>query len=161
MAMTPFFGGRNNRNGGSIWDPFSSLHSSIFDPLEPFSVFDRSIFGRDFAGGMAGAKVDWVETPEAHVFKADIPGMNKEEVKVEVVDGRTLSISGERSQEKMEEKDAWRCVERSHGKFSRKFSLPENAKVEDVSAKVDNGVLTVTVPKTKSDPPRVRSIEIA
>lgn len=87
--------------------------------------------------------------------------MNKEEVKVEVVDDRTLSISGERSKEKVEEKDAWRCVERSHGKFSRRFRLPENAKVEEVSAKVEKGVLTVTVPKAKSDPRKVRSIEVA
>jgi HSP20 family protein len=163
MAMTPFFG-RNNQSG-SIWDPFSAFNGSIFDPTDALSVFDRPFFGRDFgdalAGGITNTRVDWVETPEAHVFKADIPGMNKEEVKVEVVDGRTLSISGERSQEETKERDNWRCVERSHGKFMRQFGLPENAKVDQVNAKVENGVLTVTVPKDKTEAPKVRSIDIA
>lgn len=158
MAMTPFFG-RNNRSG-TIWDPFSPFQSSIFDPTQPFSIFDRPFFGRDF-DGVAGTRVDWVETPEAHIFKADIPGIKKDEVKVEVVDGRTLSISGERSQEKTEEKDSWRCVERSHGKFQRQFGLPENSKVGEVAAKVENGVLTVTVPKEKSDAPKVRTVDVA
>lgn len=90
----------------------------------------------------------------------DASGMNKEEVKVEVLDGRTLSIGGFRNEEIVKEKDSWRCVERSHGKFSRQFVLPENAKVSKVAAKVENGVLTVTVPKTKKSAPRVRSIEI-
>jgi HSP20 family protein len=158
MALAPFFG-RNNRSG-RIWDPFSTFHSNIFDPTEPFSIFDRPLFGRDF-DGVAGTRVDWVETPEAHAFTADIPGMKKDEVKVEVLDGRTLRISGERSQDKTLEKDSWRCVERSYGKFQREFWLPENAKVEEVAAKVENGILTVTVPKEKSEPPKLRAIEVA
>ena len=110
---------------------------------------------------MANTRIDWKETPEAHIFKADLPGMKKEEVKVEVEEGRVLQISGERSKEKEEKNDKWHRVERSSGKFMRRFRLPENAKVEEVKASIENGVLTVRVPKTKGKKPEIRSIEIS
>lgn len=81
---------------------------------------------------MVGARVDWKETPEAHVFKADLPGLKKDELKVEVEDGRILQISGERKIDKEEGTDNWHCVERSSGKFLQRFRLPENARVDQV-----------------------------
>ncbi|KAK7814677.1 17.6 kDa class I heat shock protein [Quercus suber] len=104
---------------------------------------------------------DWKETPEAHVFKADLPGLNKEEVKVEVEDDRVLQISGERKVEKEEKKDTWHRVERSSGKFLRKFRLPENAKMDQIKASMENGVLTVMVPKVEVKKPDVKAIEIS
>ena len=74
------------------------------------------------------------------MFKADVPGLKKEDVKVEVEDGNVLQISGERSKER-EENDKWHRVERSSGKFLRRFMLPENAKTEQISASMENGVL--------------------
>jgi HSP20 family protein len=105
--------------------------------------------------------VDWRETPEAHVFKADVPGLKKEEVKVEVEDGNILQISGERSSENEEKSDTWHRVERSSGKFMRRFRLPENAKVEEVKASMENGVLSVTVPKVQESKPEVKSVDIS
>ncbi|XP_061371428.1 18.5 kDa class I heat shock protein-like [Gastrolobium bilobum] len=92
-------------------------------------------------------QIDWKETPEAHVFKADISGLKKEEVKVEVEDGKILQISGERSMEKEDNNDGWHRFECSSGKFKRSFTLPANAKLDQVKASMENGVLTVTVPK--------------
>ncbi|KAL8192951.1 hypothetical protein R6Q57_027399 [Mikania cordata] len=97
----------------------------------------------------------------SHVFKADVPGLKKEEVKVEVEDDRVLQISGERNKESEDKGDTWHRVERSSGKFVRRFRLPENAKVEEVKAAMENGVLTVTVPKVEVKKPDVKSIQIS
>ncbi|KAG6437345.1 hypothetical protein SASPL_102259 [Salvia splendens] len=106
---------------------------------------------------VANARIDWKETPEAHLFKLDVPGLKKEEVKVEIEDGGILQISGERSKEQEEKNDKWHRVERSSSKFCRRFRLPENAKLEQVKAAMENGVLTVTVPKK----PEVKAIDIS
>ncbi|TXG61830.1 hypothetical protein EZV62_013193 [Acer yangbiense] len=111
--------------------------------------------------GFVKTRVDWKETPEAHVFKADLPGMKKEEVKVEVEDDRVLLISGERNVEKEDKNDTWHRVERSSGKFSRRFRLPENVKMDQIKALMENGVLTVTVPKQEAKKPVVKAIEIS
>ncbi|WVZ56397.1 hypothetical protein U9M48_006936 [Paspalum notatum var. saurae] len=131
---------------GNAFDPFSL---DLWDPFQgfPFGSGSGSSSDADLTAAFAGARIDWKETPEAHVFKADVPGLKKEEVKVEVEDGNVLQISGERSKEKEEKTDTWHRVERSSGKFLRRFRLPENAKTEQIRAAMENGVLTVTVPK--------------
>lgn len=97
------------------------------------------------------------ETLEAYVFKADVPGLKKEEVKVEVQDDRFLQISVERNREHGKEGGAWHRIERS--KLLERFMLPENAKVDQVKTVMDNGVLTVTVPREVQV--HVRSIPIS
>ncbi|VFQ66671.1 unnamed protein product [Cuscuta campestris] len=156
MSLIPsIFGGR--RSG--VFDPFS------LDLWDPFEGLRLSGGGGSEVSAFASARVDWKETPEAHVFKADLPGLKKEEVKVEVEEGgRVLQISGERSREVAEERkeDKWHRVERSSGKFLRRFRLPENAKMDQVKAAMENGVLTVTVPKEEAKKkPEVKSVEIS
>ncbi|KAJ8498591.1 hypothetical protein OPV22_009143 [Ensete ventricosum] len=148
----------------NIFDPFSL---DIFDPFQgfPFDAFrslseTRPGFASD-TSAFANTRIDWKETPDAHVFKADLPGVKKEEVKVEVEEGRVLQISGERNKEQEEKNDKWHRVERSSGKFLRRFRLPENAKVDQVKASMDNGVLTVTVPKEEVKKSDVKAIEIS
>ncbi|XP_071734485.1 17.6 kDa class I heat shock protein-like [Rutidosis leptorrhynchoides] len=134
-----------------VWDPFQGITSSLTNLPES---------SRETAA-IANARIDWKETPEAHVFKADLPGLKKEEVKVEVEEGRVLQISGERSREHEEKNDTWHRVERSSGKFFRRFRLPDNAKMEEVKATMENGVLTVTVPKEEEKKPAVKAIDIS
>ncbi|GAU50724.1 hypothetical protein TSUD_86620 [Trifolium subterraneum] len=156
MSLIPsFFGGRRT----SAYDPFSL---DVWDPLKdfPFSNSALSSFPRENSA-FVSTRVDWKETPEAHVFKADLPGLKKEEVKVEIEDDRVLQISGERNAEKEDKNDEWHRVERSSGKFVRKFRLPENAKIDQVKASLENGVLTVTIPKEEIKKPEVKSIEIS
>ena len=151
MAMIPsFFGNRR----GSIFDPISL---DVWDPFRNFQFPELSRENTAFVS----TRVDWKETPEAHVFKADLPGLKKEEVKVEIEDDRVLQIRGERSVEKEEKNDTWHRVERSSGQFMRRFRLPENAKVDEVKASMENGVLTVTVPKEEVKKPDVKSIKIS
>ncbi|XP_038984705.1 16.9 kDa class I heat shock protein 2-like [Phoenix dactylifera] len=140
-----------------VWDP---LHSFPFDTFRALAESRPSFVSETSA--FANTRIDWKETPEAHIFKADLPGVKKEEVKVEVEEGRVLQISGERSKEKEEKNDKWHRVERSSGKFLRRFRLPENAKVDRVEASMENGVLTVTVPKEEEKKkPEVKAIEIS
>ncbi|KAJ4971008.1 hypothetical protein NE237_004107 [Protea cynaroides] len=148
MSLIPsIFGGRRT----NVFDPFSL---DIWDPFGTSSVTsDTEAF--------VNTRIDWKETPEAHIFKADLPGLKKEEVKVEVEEGSVLQISGERSKEKEEKNDKWHRVERSSGKFLRRFRLPQNAKVDQVKATMENGVLTVTVPKEEVKKPEVKAIEIS
>ncbi|KAL7264358.1 hypothetical protein ACSBR1_002328 [Camellia fascicularis] len=153
MSLIPSF--FSNRRGSSVFDPFSL---TVWDPLRDFPFPDLS---RENSA-IANACMDWKETPEAHVIKADLPGLKKEEVKVEIEDDRVLQISGERKVEKEEKNDTWHRVERSSGKFVRRFRLPENAKMDGVKASMENGVLTVTVPKDEvKKKPDVKAIEIS
>jgi HSP20 family protein len=151
MSLIPsFFGGRRS----NIFDPFA------LDVWDPFKDFPFPEFSRENSA-FVSTKIDWKETPEAHVFKADLPGLKKEEVKVEVEDDRVLQISGERNVEKEDKNDTWHRVERSSGKFLRRFRLPENAKMDQIKAAIDNGVLTVTVPKVEMKKPDVKAIQIS
>ncbi|KAK1601761.1 hypothetical protein QYE76_037728 [Lolium multiflorum] len=145
---------------GTGFDPFSLGFSDPFDGFPFGSLVPRASSSSETAA-FAGARIDWKETPEAHVFKADVPGLKKEEVKVEVQDGNVLQISGERSKDQEEKTDTWHRVERSSGKFMRRFRLPANAKVDQVKAAMENGVLTVTVPKEEAKKPDVKSIQIS
>ncbi|KAJ4786549.1 hypothetical protein LUZ62_037795 [Rhynchospora pubera] len=146
----------------NIFDPFSL---DLWDPFVgfPFNNTNRSLATFDNeTSSFVNARIDWKETPEAHIFKADLPGMRKEEVNVEVEEGNVLKISGERSREKEEKNDKWHCVERSSGQFLRRFRLPENAMVDQVKAAMENGVLTVTVPMEEViNKPQVKTIEIS
>ncbi|KAG6631352.1 17.5 kDa class I heat shock protein-like [Carya illinoinensis] len=157
MSLIPsLFGGRRS----NIFDPFSL---EIWDPFKDFQP-SSSLSGPQFArenSVFVNSRVDWKETPEAHVFKADLPGLRKEEVKVEVEDDRVLQISGERNVEKEDKNDTWHRVERSSGKFLRRFRLPENAKMDQIKAAMENGVLTVTVPKAEVKKPDIKAIEIS
>ncbi|KAF4374292.1 hypothetical protein F8388_002190 [Cannabis sativa] len=156
MSLIPsFFGGRRS----NVFDPFSL---DVWDPFKDFPLSNSS-FPKlsEENSAIVNARVDWKETPEAHVFRADVPGLKKEEVKVEVEDDRVLHISGERNVEKEDKNDTWHRVERSSGKFMRRFRLPENAKMDQIKAAMENGVLTVTIPKEEIKKPDVKSIEIS
>ncbi|KAK1321305.1 hypothetical protein QJS10_CPA03g01780 [Acorus calamus] len=156
MSMIPYFFGRRN----NVFDPFSL---DVFDPFDAFRSISESRPGSlsSETSALANTRIDWKETPEAHVFKADLPGLKKEEVKVEVEEGRVLQISGERSREKEEKNDTWHRVERSSGRFLRRFRLPEGARVDQVKAAMENGVLTVTVPKAEVKKPEIKAIDIS
>ncbi len=90
--------------------------------------------------------VDIVEEKDRYVLRADVPGVMPEDIDVNMENGM-LTVSGERHDEKTEETQEMRRVERVSGKFYRRFSLPDTADAEEITAKSTNGILEVTIPK--------------
>jgi HSP20 family protein len=104
-------------------------------------------------------QIDVFERDNRLITKIDLPGLTKEDVKVEVTDGH-LAISGERKTEAEEKKeDFYRC-ERSYGSFYRAVPLPEGVKLEDVKATFADGVLEVSVPLPAKPEAKMRKVEI-
>ncbi|KAJ6395574.1 hypothetical protein OIU77_020761 [Salix suchowensis] len=96
MATIPSF--LYSRRASNIFDPVSSF--DVWDPLIDFPfTSSNSLISRQNPA-FVSTRIDWKETPEAHVLKADLPGLKKVEAKVEIEDGRVLKISGERNVEK-------------------------------------------------------------
>jgi HSP20 family protein len=103
--------------------------------------------------------IDVFEKDGRLVTKIDLPGMKKEDVKVEVTNGY-LSISGQRKSELEEEKDTFYRCEREYGSFYRAVPLPDGVKLEDVKATFNDGVLEVSLPLPAKPKADVRRIEI-
>lgn len=97
------------------------------------------------------------ETPQNYLVRFDLPGVPKEQIKIDLHDGY-LTVSGERKEEKKEEKDKSHFSEVRYGSFSRSFSFPTQVDAEKVEAKFDHGVLSISIPKKSATPARQISI---
>ena len=104
--------------------------------------------------------VDVKESDNSFTLTADIPGLTKKEVKVNITDG-ILSISGERKFEDEKESGNYHYRERRYGSFSRTFNLPETVNDEDISASFKNGILSIELPKHEVVLPKEREIKIS
>jgi HSP20 family protein len=98
-------------------------------------------------------RVDLSETEDAYHIHLDLPGVDKDDVDINLQDG-TLTIRGERKEQAREEGTNTVRVERSFGQFFRSFTLPQTIKQDDIRATYDNGVLAVEVPKAEETKPR-------
>jgi HSP20 family protein len=104
--------------------------------------------------------IDIVEEKERFVLRADLPGVNAEDIDISMDKG-LLSISGERRQEKTENSEGLHRVERVTGKFYRRFSLPETVDADGIAAKSVNGILEVIIPKQPQIQARRIAVEAA
>lgn len=129
------------------WDPFSEMLTMQreFDRL-----FGRLGVGRPGDGETAGVawmpRIDVKTTGEDMVVNAELPGLNEEDIDIEVTDG-VLTIRGERKSETEKEDEGWVIRERSHGSFERSLVLPEGVDPEKITADYTDGVLEVHVPR--------------
>jgi HSP20 family protein len=97
--------------------------------------------------------VDIKEESDKFVLHADIPGVKPEEIDVSMEDG-VLTIKGEKKTEAKTEQEGYKRVERTYGSFYRRFSLPDTANAEEISAKSLHGVLEIVIPKREAVKPR-------
>ena len=139
--------GNGNGNGGTAAtryrDPFSMARDLLsWDPL--FSNRPASAFAPAF---------EVKETSDMFVVKADVPGVNEQDLDINVHNS-ILTISGHRVAEERKEGESFALYERQYGSFSRSFSLPDMADGERIEAKLENGVLTLTIAKKAEAKPR-------
>jgi HSP20 family protein len=138
------------------WQPFAD-----FNDIQ--SPFDKMWRGAPLTHGMG--KEAWLtpqceahETPEAYHFKVDIPGMSKDQIKVDLHDN-VLTISGERREERKEDSKKCHFSEISYGSFIRSFTLPAAVDNESVSATYENGTLNVELKKSEKTKSRQISVK--
>jgi HSP20 family protein len=114
-----------------LFDRFG-LERSFFEPAETVWTPDVEMFRRD----------------NAIVVRADVPGMSRNDLTIEITDGQ-LVLRGERKHEKEEKKEGYYRAERTYGTFYRTLPLPDGVKVEEAKAAIKDGVLEVTIPAPK------------
>ena len=103
--------------------------------------------------------VDFSETKDKLVFKAELPGLEAEDIDV-TISGDILTIKGEKKREEEQEDEHYHSVERYYGSFQRSFRLPQNVKINKIEAKFDKGVLKITLPKTEEAKKKVINIKV-
>ena len=97
--------------------------------------------------------VDIKEETDKFIVHADIPGVKPEDIEVNMEAG-VLTIKGDKQTEAKTEKEGYKRIERTHGSFYRRFSLPDSANSEAISAKSKHGVLEITIPKRVAVKPK-------
>ncbi|HZT01544.1 MAG TPA: Hsp20/alpha crystallin family protein [Steroidobacteraceae bacterium] len=131
---------------------------------EPWSLVNRlhrhldETFSSDADGAWWIPQVDVHEEPERFAVLVDVPGVEPKDIEITAEKG-VLTIRGERRIATRDESSAYRRLERHSGKFLRRFTLPESANLESITAKHTHGVLEVTIPKQAKLQPR--RIEVA
>jgi len=135
------------------WHGFRDLEDRLNQIFSTFPV-DPDTDGPSYVPA-----VDLHESDDAYTLKADLPGMTKENIDVRVHDD-IVTIKGERKNEEWKQDNGWRRVERSYGNFQRSFRLPDGIDATKVQAKMENGVLQVTLPKPEQSKPRQIEVQI-
>ncbi len=144
------------------WEPFHDLVSTQdrFNQLFNHTIA-RALGDQQEVSPRAWVPpVDIYETGDSLVLKAELPGINPDEVEIRVEDN-TLYLKGERKFEKEVKEENLHRVERSYGTFTRSFALPNTIDADKVKAEYENGILTLTMPKREEAKPRTIKINVS
>ncbi len=144
------------------WDPFREMSSLQERMNRLFSEFrGRPAWGEEeMAQGSWAPPVDIYETPESLVLKAELPGIGREDINIEVKDS-TLTLKGEKKFEKDVDEENYRRVERAYGSFQRAFTLPSTIQQDKVKAKFKDGILEITLPKMEEAKPKQIKVDVS
>lgn len=142
---------------------FATDMERLFDEFEGFrfpSLYGREFFPftREFEHVGWVPEIEVLRTNGDFIVRADLPGMKKENVKVEITEN-VLTLSGERKEETEEKREGYYRSERSYGAFYRQIPLPEGAKTDVAKAEFKDGVLQIMMPAPKEEP-QPRRLEI-
>jgi HSP20 family protein len=141
----------------SVWDPFREME----DLLDRYNQAPRKSLTRGsdsiFEVGDWLPVVDIEENKDAYLVKAELPGVKKEDVSVNIDNG-VLTIKGEKKSEIKDKKQ--HRVECSYGSFVRSFTLPQTVKAEKVEAEYKNGILNLTIPKSEEAKPKQIEVKV-
>ena len=132
------------------WNTMEQLRNEMGRMLERYPSAEE---GSSIATSDWTPAVDIKETEKEFLIHADIPGVDPNDIDVHMEDG-LLTIKGTRESEKKEEREGYKRIERQHGSFYRRFSLPDTANADKISAKCKNGVLDIVIPKQEKAQPR-------
>lgn len=141
------------------WNPMRevpTLQNRINRMFDDFFPETHSV-NRNVGGANWYPVVDIYETEESTVIKADLPGITKENIKINVEDN-ILSLTGERTYEEEVEKENFYRRERAYGTFKREFTLPSTVDHEKIKADFKDGVLKIEIPKPEEKKPKEISI---
>ncbi|MGE5302764.1 MAG: Hsp20/alpha crystallin family protein [Alphaproteobacteria bacterium] len=133
------------------WEPFNGftkLHSLVNDLFE-----DGLKRSSDETSVHWSPAMDILESNDAYIIRADLPGFEKDALNVEIKDG-TLTLSGQRKSEELAEGVQYRSVERVRGKFVRSVILPKTVNADGIQASYKDGILEIQVPKAEKAKPR-------
>jgi len=103
--------------------------------------------------------VDIAEHDDEYLVKVELPGVNKEDVKI-TIESNVLTIRGEKKQEKETKKENYHRVERNYGSFQRSFTLPSTVKSEKIDASYKDGILSVSLPKAEEAKPKQIEVKV-
>lgn len=144
------------------WDPFREISTLQERMNRLFSdVARRSpVAEEEMIQGAWIPPVDIFETGDSIVIKAELPGISKEDITLEVKEN-TLSIKGEKKFEKDVKEESYHRVERSYGAFQRAFALPSTVQQDKVKAKFRDGILEVTLPKAEETKPKQIKVDVS
>ncbi len=140
------------------WDPFDDLRTM---QREMDRLFDRFLGGEAVTVHSPGLWMPSIEsyTKDGHiVYRCELPGVDPKDLEVSVTD-REIIIKGERKASKDTKEENYLYREISYGSFERRFVLPEGARIDDLKAKFNNGILEITVPAPSAAKPRKVEIE--
>ncbi|MFO7787265.1 MAG: Hsp20/alpha crystallin family protein [Halospina sp.] len=154
---------REGRSQAVSRDPVMNLHNrmdQLFDDFyRQFGLSPWPALGSGLTEDFFRPSVDIKESEDNYTLHVDMPGVEKDDVKVEV-DGDALIIRGEKQQERDDSDDNYHFVERRYGAFQRILDLPADAKADDLKAKFRNGVLTITIGRDAEQSGGTRRIEV-
>ncbi|MBF8437913.1 Hsp20/alpha crystallin family protein [Halanaerobiaceae bacterium Z-7014] len=125
---------------------------------DPMESLINSFFDDSFTSMTANFKTDIIEQEDKYVIEAELPGMHKDDIELEI-DNDRLTISANQTHEVKEEEENYIRRERRTGSFQRSFYI-DNVQEDDIKASYDNGILKIYLPKKEPTKPKRREIEI-